>query len=279
LLRAEQAEERFQLARRSADEMIEMAEEELADNPHPQLQNLRKRMLEAAVTYYQEFIEQRRDDATAQAELAATRDRVKRLLADLAAMQGAGQIFMLANNAVLDDLELADEQRKKVEVVLQQLTARQQEMFRAFHRLTPDERRARFLEMARANEAVIADLLTPEQVRRLRQISVQWQGPMAFREYDIVLALDLSPPQRELIRSIEAEMMFGKRDGPSPQDMSPEARQKAFEKVADAAMERILAILTEDQIQSWFEIVGKPFTGPRPLFNARPGQFGPPPQR
>ena len=42
--------------------MIQIAEEELADNPY--LESLRKRLLEAALAYYQEFIEQRRDDPT-----------------------------------------------------------------------------------------------------------------------------------------------------------------------------------------------------------------------
>ena len=57
--RAEEAEQQFQLARGAADDMIQRANEELADNP--QLEGLRRRMLEAALDYYQKFIEQRRD--------------------------------------------------------------------------------------------------------------------------------------------------------------------------------------------------------------------------
>src|ERR1019366_84589 len=44
--RAEEAEQRFKLARQSADEMIRIAQEDLADNP--QMQDVRRRLLEAA---------------------------------------------------------------------------------------------------------------------------------------------------------------------------------------------------------------------------------------
>src|SRR5262249_24219536 len=63
--RAEEAEEQFKLAKRSVHEMIDFAEQELGDNP--QMQGLRKRLLETALSYYQEFIERRRDNPDAQA--------------------------------------------------------------------------------------------------------------------------------------------------------------------------------------------------------------------
>ena len=54
-------EVRFTLARRLADEMIQIAEEETAEG-RGQEERLRWRLLESAVTYYQEFIELRRDN-------------------------------------------------------------------------------------------------------------------------------------------------------------------------------------------------------------------------
>src|SRR5204862_40499 len=69
-LRAEEAEHRIRLARRVVDEMIQFGEDELADAPH--LRPLRQRLAEIALAYYEELIELRRDDPTAQADLAAT---------------------------------------------------------------------------------------------------------------------------------------------------------------------------------------------------------------
>src|SRR5207253_10702926 len=63
--------QRAELARKAVNEMIQLAEKDLAGNPH--LQGLRKRLLEAALDYYQEFIEQSHDDSDAQAELRDTK--------------------------------------------------------------------------------------------------------------------------------------------------------------------------------------------------------------
>ena len=65
--RAEEAEARFRLARRSVDELIRVSEEELAHRPG--MEGLRKRLLASALAYYQEFVEQRTSDPAAQAEL------------------------------------------------------------------------------------------------------------------------------------------------------------------------------------------------------------------
>jgi hypothetical protein len=273
--RAREAEERFQLARRSVDEMIQLAEQELADKPH--LENLRKRLLEAALTYYQEFIEQRRGDPDAQGELEATSDRVRKILGDLAVLQGAGQLLLLNDAAVLDDLRLSGEQREQLADLLQRMEEQRGERFGRFHRLSPEERRDRFLELARSNEAAVAKILSPEQLGRLRQIALQFQGPMAFREPEVAAALKLTAKQREQMGAIEADLFFDKEDchaGSSP--AGPPARR--HEAVPKAAVERMLAVLTEEQAKRWKEMTGEPFVGPTLPFRPGPhGHFGPPP--
>src|SRR5262249_19743262 len=88
--RAEEAETRFRLAKRSVDEMIQFSEEELADKPN--FWGLRKRLLQSALVYYQEFIDQRQGDPAAQEELRETKARVEKILSDLAALLGVGRL-------------------------------------------------------------------------------------------------------------------------------------------------------------------------------------------
>jgi serine/threonine protein kinase len=289
-LRAEEAEERFELARRAVNDMIQIAEEELADNSH--MQNLRTRLLESALVYYQELIAQRREDPKAQAALEVTRksvdDRVKKILSDLAVLQGAGQVFLLNSEAVLEDLDLSAEQRKRVTDLSQHVTEQRQKSFEAFHKLTRDERRQRFLDEARSNEAAIAEILNPEQIRRLRQITLQSRGPMAFRDRDVITALKLTAEQRTRINAIEAETFFkpegppsrrGQRASEPPKKArdESESHKKAHEDKRKAAMERILKVLTQEQAKKWEEMIGEPFAGPAPeFFRGPPPPFGPP---
>ena len=110
--RALEAEARFRLARRAVDELIQVSEEELG---HRQgMEGLRKRLLASALAYYQEFIEERRGDPEAQAELRDTTKRVETILADLAILRAAGELYLLIQPPALDDLRLDDGQRAKV---------------------------------------------------------------------------------------------------------------------------------------------------------------------
>src|SRR5262249_23176577 len=113
--RAEEAEARFHLARRSVNELIQVSEEELADRPGTE--RGRKRLVRSALAYYQEFVEQRQGDPAAQAELLDTTRRVKQILADLAALRATSKLYLLGQAAVLDDLRLSAGQRAKVKEV------------------------------------------------------------------------------------------------------------------------------------------------------------------
>ncbi len=111
--RAEEAEARFRLARRSVDELIQVSEEELAHRPG--MEGLRKRLLTSALAYYQEFIEQRHNDPGAQAELRDTTKRVEKILSDLALLRAANHLYLLVQPPSLDDLRLNERQQSKLE--------------------------------------------------------------------------------------------------------------------------------------------------------------------
>jgi eukaryotic-like serine/threonine-protein kinase len=278
--RTHEAEERFKQARRSADEMIRIAQEELADHPH--LQDVRRRLLEAALSYYHEFIEQRREDPNSQAELAVTRDLVKKILDDLAMLQGAGRHFLLKEPAVLDDLELSRDQRERITELFERLNKQRQEAFEEFRHLTPEERQKRFLEMVRSNEAAIGAILKPGQLDRLRQIARQCQGPMAFADSEVASELKLTNEQKRQIRAVQATMFFDKPPGGRPFDAPAPPPWKALEEKRKVAMKRIRALLTAEQTKGWNELSGKEFPGagrvflPGPL---PPGGFGPLPPK
>ena len=257
--RAEEAEARFRLARRSVDELIRVSEEELAHRPG--MEGLRKRLLASALAYYQEFIDQRTSDPAAQAELRDTTRRVETILADLAVLRAAGELYLLAQPTAHDDLRLDDGQRAKVADLSERAGRRWALAFGDRAHLRPPVERVRLaLEQARANEAEIDAILTPSQRVRLRQIALQSEGPAAFREPEVVEALGLKPGQRERIRAIEEELLFGQ--------MREMQTGKAPENAGKPAMERILAVLAADQAQRFKEMTGAPIVGPLSPFPA-----------
>ena len=278
--RAREAEERFLLARQSVEEIVKVCQEELADRPD--LDGLRRRLLEDALVYYQKLIEQRRDDPAAQAELAATRDQVKQILADLAVMQGAGQLHLLDRREVLDDLRPSDEQRAQIRQLSQRLGEERDQAFQDFGRLSPEERRQRFLDLARASESAFEKVLTPEQLGRLRQIDLQLQGARAFEDPQVVATLKLTTAQRERIRGIQAEAVPCGPGGPppghgpdGPHGGHGQGDQHGPREQSASAVEKIKALLTPEQKARWQELTGEPFKGSGPPPGPPPGRpFG-----
>ena len=253
--RAIEAETRFELARRAADEMIQLAEEELSDNPFQE--GLRKRLLEAALEYYQEFIKLRGEKPDAQAELAITRDRVKTILDDLAVLQADRQTYLLREPAVLDDLEASDDQRQRLDAMIKG-PDRPDEPRRGHREVPTHEQRQRTLAIAREHEAALSVILSTEQRQRLGQIALQCLGPRALREPDVTKSLKLTADQKERLRAIEAETTrwFAEQFRPGSKTAEP------FEERIKGTMQKMLAVLTPEQLQQWRNLTGKPYQGP-----------------
>jgi serine/threonine protein kinase len=255
--RAEEAEARFRLARGAVDELIKASEEELAHRPG--MEGLRKRLIGSALAYYREFIRERGSDPGAQAELRETTGRVEAILADLAVLRAAGELYVLIQPPALDDLRLDAGQRAKVADLSARAGKRWMETFGDRRRLVPPAERVRLaLEQARSNEAEVEAILLPWQRIRLRQLALQSEGPGAFREPEVVEALGLTREERERIHMIEEEFLFGQ--------VRELQSGRAPEEPGERAMDRILAALDSVQARRWREMSGEPIKGPISAF-------------
>jgi serine/threonine protein kinase len=289
--RSSEAEERFRLARRLADEMIQIAEQETANDPEQQL--LRRRMLEVAVAYYQEFIELRRENPGAQADLENTQGQVKTLLADLAVMHDAHRHTLLRNPAVQAELKVTDQQRERLNVIIQEIENhkpfdRNDELPRA----SAEQRSQQMLREMKAHESAIAETLTAGQLARLRQIALQERGVQAFQEPEIITALELTREQRQELRELCRRAPWpkrgfpgvdpGRRKGKGVKDGPPGGRDgnhppgRGPRPDSGADLRQALALLTSEQRKRYQELVG-PLMNFEPQFP--PGRRGPPADR
>jgi serine/threonine protein kinase len=273
-------EARFALARHLADDMIQIAEEETEEG-RGQQQRLRQRMLESAVGYYQEFIEVRRDDPSAQADLESTRNRVQAILADLTLVRNAFRHLLLTDRAVQDDLKLSPEARTRVSAALSDI--REFPPGPSLHRSPPsasgDDRSRKVLREMRAHETAIAGILSPAQLDRLRQIALQVRGTEALQEPEVVAALNLNGEQRAQLRSLCGPHP-GRHHGPG-HDSEPEATSASEIGTAangdgernepppprgpshrrEADLQKALALLNPEQLTRWHDLTGPHFAG------------------
>lgn len=199
--RANEAEEMFRQARQAVDALVEMSEEELADNMF--VAHARKRLLQTALLFYQDFIDQRRGDAASQADLAAVEQRVKGILRELEILHRDTQTDQLYNPVVARELRLSEAQYRQVKELLSSWERDKQALRPTLEALDDDDRRRRFVELAERRESDLETVLTPQQLTRLGQLALQSQNVWAFKQPEVVDALQLTGEQRAAIRKIE----------------------------------------------------------------------------
>jgi Spy/CpxP family protein refolding chaperone len=176
---------------------------------------------------------------------------------------GGGTLFLLTQKSVQEELKMSDEQVKKVT----ELEAKQREAFRDFRDLSREERQKKFEEMAKANTKAIGEILKEDQLKRVKQISLQQQGLRALANPEVADALKLTDEQKDKVKAVgeearkEMQALFGaglERD---------EARKK-MEEIRKASDEKLMGILTDEQKTKFKELQGEPFKGEirRPQF-------------
>jgi serine/threonine protein kinase len=263
------AESRFQQARRVVDLLTQVGEEELSDVPHTR--EVRRKILDTALNYYEEFLREREGDPALQAELEAARQRVSRVLGELSLLQSGSKLIYHARYLLAPDvqreLDLGDDEIASLRDAEQRFSqARFDIPFKEFLSLSPTEKRAKFQSHAMEYERAIKTELSPGQRTRLAQIALQEQGFDAFRNLEIMEDLKLTKAQRERIRAhlddaFLASMQFG---GPvqrgRQQRRSAEEREQ-YAQFKNKTMNNVLSVLTPEQREKWNAMTGPTFRG------------------
>jgi hypothetical protein len=191
---------------------------------------------------------------------------------------GGGPAMLVNNEAVQKELKLSEDQVTKGKEALQGVTEKFQEEFAKLRDLDQDERRAKMPElMAKQSEetyAALEKVWKPEQIKRLKQISVQQQGLRAFMNPAVDKALKLTDDQKEKIRSLQMEQgeeMQGLRGGGGGDPAEMMKKIGALNKEFTA---KAVAMLTPEQKTEWKELTGAPFDVPMGAFGGRGGKGG-----
>jgi hypothetical protein len=206
------AEESFRQAREAVDTFSQLGEEEMANTP--EMLQLRRKILQTALEYYNSFLDQRHDDPSAQAELAAASDRVSRIVDELSVLEGFAPMMLLSDTRVQEELGMTSKQRDQVEKLLAQLIAEREKLRPGESRSAVDSRQQQLVEMLRSRQEEIIRVLSREQMKRLHQVAWQQRLPFAFKYPEVIAALNLSPRQRQQISEIiEEERPSGSNRG------------------------------------------------------------------
>jgi Spy/CpxP family protein refolding chaperone len=100
-------------------------------------------------------------------------------------------------------------------------------------------------------EKQAAEILTPEQLERVKQIRLQLQGPVALASPEVAKALELTDEQRGKIQTVQQEAQAKMQEArQGARDMTTEQRAEMMKKMQESrkeTLEKILAVLTPEQ--------------------------------
>jgi Spy/CpxP family protein refolding chaperone len=177
---------------------------------------------------------------------------------------------LLEEESVQQELQMSLDQVARITSMAQQ----RKEEGEAWRELPREERERRYAATSLANEKEVRKLLDEEQIGRLNQICLQQRGTRIWGDEQVVKTLALTHDQRvqlaKLRDTYDDEMQKLRRDDPETK-----AKAAALRKSTD---EKLLAVLTPEQLDRWNALVGTPvmapITRPRGRFGARRGGWG-----
>jgi hypothetical protein len=187
-------------------------------------------------------------------------------MASIVAPSAFGQ-GLLTNKSVQKEMKVNDEQLKKIDALTRVLSKQRTIEVSKLQRMpvTPQERRAKLRDLTweihDAEVKIMSDFLKPEQVKRFEQITVQHAGLFAFSTPPVQRRLKLTEQQLTKLAIIRDEA--SQRDGSRTELLEksvkdPEAKKKAAE-VEKQTMEKIVALMSDEQKATWKDLTGEPF--------------------
>jgi Spy/CpxP family protein refolding chaperone len=171
--------------------------------------------------------------------------------------RGPSGAMLLGQESVQKELKLTDDQAAKVKEFGEAMREKFQEAFG----LEGEERAKKFQELAKEGEKAVADILKPEQSKRLKEIVYQQQGPRAFADSAVAKGVGLSEEQQKKIKEINDDTGKQLRELFQPGSPPDDETRKKMQDLRKEASEKIVKLLSEDQKKKWQELQGAPFKG------------------
>lgn len=234
------AEANFQQARLMLDLFTQLAERELAD--HPEAQEVRQKMLQTSLDYYQDFIKKSAGNPTLQKELSTSHFRVATILKEIGEDQTALDSLRTAlllqdrlvknnpNDAELQNglktmyqhwgmmktsnrIRLLGEESIQTDIKLtteqsahiSDLVKQHRDFFVKTFDYSNQDRETLMREFETLTNNISDELdqmLTQKQAKRFDQIRVQLRGVFVFKDPEVAAVLKLDEEQRKLISDI-----------------------------------------------------------------------------
>lgn len=176
---------------------------------------------------------------------------------------GMGLGMLIGNESVQKELKLDDAQVTKAKDLADKNREKMTAAFQDLQGLDQDERRKKMTELnTEMNESTlkaVGEFLKPEQVTRLKQVSYQARGAMAFADPEIAKKLNITDAQKDEIKTITDDSNAAMRELRQASKDDPEGTMKKMAEHRKETLSKVVAKLNDEQQKTWKEMIGAPF--------------------
>jgi hypothetical protein len=160
---------------------------------------------------------------------------------------------LLSVPKVQENLKLSDEQKGKIEAIVEKLRSERQAAF-VDRNASQEERQKKFAELqekTKTSGEEAGKILSKEQLERLDQIGLQALGANALADERVASELKLTDEQKEKLMGVRQEM-FAKM-----QELGREAPQEKRAELRKETNDKALAVLTDEQRTQFAKMQGE----------------------
>jgi hypothetical protein len=179
-------------------------------------------------------------------------------------VEALGAPFIVFRDKVLDELKVSDDQREKLMQLLMERIMQTGPFLDSLQQAGPEREKMLAEHRKNAREKLAKDLnevLQPDQLKRMRQVTLQQEGSFAIGQDDVRKELKITPEQlkqfmaisQELQKQVEA-LVKQAQSGGNPDEIRPK-----IEQLRKDHAKKLEGVLTDAQKKQWKEMLGPLF--------------------
>lgn len=188
---------------------------------------------------------------------------------------GASPLDLIKNPQVKDELQLTEAQSAKIEQIEAKLKSQSQQLPNLnLTELNVDQREKQLVELseqlqkqAQTSQKEVASILQPDQLKRLKEITLQLYGWGVLTSSQFIEELQVTPQQqqqfmdlhKQMLRQISENWPAASQDKPEAKQVEREVFRQTMDRITRQANQQALAILTPEQQKLLETLKGRKF--------------------
>jgi thymidylate synthase ThyX len=191
---------------------------------------------------------------------------------------GMSSAQLVQQKSVQEELKLSEDQVSKVQKASESVREKYKDDLAKIRESKDFAKMGElFRKIGEDTDKELANILKPDQTKRLKQIRLQLLGLRALQQEDVAKELKLTDKQKDEIKALSEDLAKDTRELMKDAFKDAKKREEAQAKIKELnteTLDKVLKSFSADQKKAWSELTGPKFEGKIENRGFGPGGFG-----